>query len=76
MKLCVKWGNSNTSWHINVNYVEIFFAYTWGVKLNIMGKWKWGIYGLNGLGMQLWKSELLFLEDIYAQNHWSSMNSY
>ena len=35
------------------------FAHTWTVKLNIMGIWEWGIYGLNGVG-QLWQSKLLF----------------
>ena len=37
----VEWGSTNTGWHINVHQV----------KLNIMGTWEWGIYGLNGWGI-------------------------
>ena len=37
---CVEWESTNTGWHINVHLV----------KLNIMGTWEWGIYGLHGWG--------------------------
>ena len=43
---CVEWGSTNTGWHINAHYVKKL--YTHEVKLNIMGIWEWGIYGLMG----------------------------
>ena len=33
-KLCVEWRSTNTSWHIDVHYVNIFFAQTYNMWRN------------------------------------------
>ena len=40
--LCVEWGSTNTQCSLCEN-----FLHTQSVKLNIMGMWEWGNYGLN-----------------------------
>jgi len=45
--LCVKWGSTNTGWHIDVHHVKTL-PHTCSLKLNIIGIWEWGIYGLMG----------------------------
>ena len=63
------------------------FAHTWSVKLNIMGIWEWGIYGLinwwdihdfwvghlwlKWVG-QLWKTKYLSFEICSKNKCWSS----
>ena len=46
-KLCIEWESTNSAWHINVHYVEIFCTH---MKYNTMGILEWRIYGLNGQG--------------------------
>ena len=45
--MCIEWESTNSAWHINVHYVEIFCTH---MKYNTMGILEWGIYGLNGQG--------------------------
>ena len=46
--LCVKWGSTNSGWHINVYHVKALHTHEVCVKLNIVGIWEWGIYHLMG----------------------------
>ena len=68
VKLCVEWGSTNTSRHIDIHYVKIF-THTQSVNLKYNGlqgyrdgafRWMghldgWGIYGLNGSGSYMAK---------------------
>ena len=69
VKLCVKWG-SNTSWHIDVHYVNIF-THTQIVKLKYNGICGWGILmehlWLKWVG-QLWQSGIVFWGDTLKEH--------
>ena len=73
---CAKRESTNTGWHINAHHVENCAHMS--VKLNIMGIWEWGIYGLMGGAFrvwlrlkwvgQLWQRKLLFRLETCSKN--------
>ena len=71
---CVKWGSTNTGWHSNVHYVNVFCTHTHAhVKCEVKHNeiWGWGIHGWVG---HLWQNEL-FSGDI-PEKHWSSLSGH